>query len=128
MQSVTIPVSNTTLADKPEPRLDSRASVESLLQRRIEAFALSDDRLVCCKDTHPFAQAAHDAFFDHCPLTFGPDDVWFCLTQGFAHHVNLNAEALRHRFVRHEGTLKLLVERPDFTLGRPNPWPEAFSA
>jgi hypothetical protein len=128
MQSVTIPVSNTNLADKPEPRLDLRASVESLLQRHIEAFALSDDRLVCCKDSHPFAQAAHDAFFDHCPLTFGPDDVWFCLAQGLAHHVNLNAEALRHRFVRHEGKLKLLVERPDFVLGRPNPWPEAFTA
>ncbi|WP_441290726.1 DUF4419 domain-containing protein [Sorangium sp. KYC3313] len=29
-----------------------------------------------------------------------PDAVWLCLAQGFAHHVALNAEALRGRFVR----------------------------
>lgn len=102
--------------------------LENLLQRRIEAMALADDRLVCCKDTHPFAQAAHDAFYDHYPLTIGPDDVWFCIAQGFAHHVNLNAELLRHRFVRHQGKLTLVVERPDFALGQPNPWSEVFTA
>ena len=128
MQAVTIPVSDVTRAAKPEAQLDLRASVESLLQRRIEAMALSDDRLICCKDTHPFAQAAHDAFYEHCPLTITPDDVWFCIAQGFAHHVNLNAEALRKKFVRHKGKLKLVVERPDFILGQPNPWPEAFTA
>jgi hypothetical protein len=89
---------------------------------------VSDESLVCCKDTHPFAQAAHDAFYKHYPLTISPDDIWFCLAQGFAHHVNLNAEALRQQFVRHAGKLKLIVDRPDFVLGRPNPWPEAFTA
>jgi len=128
MNSVTISISDVAPAEKPEARLDVRESVESLLQRRIEAAAVSDERLVSCKDTHPFAQAAHDAFYDHCPLTISPDDVWFCLAQGFAHHVNLNAEALRHRFVRHEGRLKLVVTRSDFVLGKENPWPEAFTA
>jgi hypothetical protein len=128
MQAVTIAVSEVTRPTKPEARLDLRASVESLLQRRIEAMALADERLVCCQDTHPFAQAAHDAFYEHCPLTIGPDDVWFCIAQGFAHHVNLNAEALRDRFVRHKGKLKLAIERPDFVLGQPNPWPEVFTA
>src|SRR5262249_51891225 len=32
------------------------------------------------------------------------------------------------RFVRHEGKKKLIVERPDFFLGQPNPWPEALAA
>lgn len=128
MHAVTIPVSDTKLAATPEERLELRASVESLLQRRIEAMALADERLVCCKDTHPFAQAAHDAFYNHCPLTIGPDDVWFCLAQGVAHHVNLKSESLRHRFVRHHGKLKLVVQRPDFALGQPNPWPEVFTA
>jgi hypothetical protein len=100
--------------------------VASLLRRRIEAMELDDPRLVCCKDAHPFAQAAHDAFYGHFPLTISPDDVWFCLAQGFAHHVALNAETLRHRFVRHEGKQKLKVVRPDFALGRANPWPEVF--
>lgn len=128
MNTVTISVSDVTLAEKPEAPLNVRQSVENLLQRRIEAAAVSDERLVSCKDTHPFAQAAHDAFYDHCPLTISPDDVWFCLAQGFAHHVNLNAEALRHQFVQHEGKLKLVVSRPDFVLGKENPWPEVFTA
>jgi hypothetical protein len=128
MNAVTLPVSDVALAGEPEPRLELRASVEGLLQRRVEAMALADERLVSCKDTHPFAQAAHDAFYDHCPLTISPDDVWFCLAQGFAHHVNLNAEALRRHFVRHSGKLKLIVTRPDFMLGQPNPWPEVFTA
>ena len=51
----------------------------------------------------PLAQMAHDAFYEHRPMTLSPDAVWFTIAQGFATHVNLNAEALRHRFVRHEG-------------------------
>jgi len=128
MQSITIEVSDVAPLRKPEPCLEVYQSVESLLQRRIEAMALADERLVCCKDTHPFAQSAHDAFYDHFPLTISPDDIWFCLVQGFANHVNLNAEALRHKFVNHSGKLKLLVNRPDFLLGQPNPWPEVFTA
>ena len=128
MQLITVEVSDVAVPEKPEPCLDLQQSVESLLQRRIEAMALADERLVCCKDTHPFAQAAHDAFYDHLPLSISPDDIWFCIVQGFAHHVNLNAEALRQKFVQHDEKFKLRVERPDFVLGRPNPWPEAFAA
>lgn len=98
------------------------------VERRIEAFSRSDARLVCANDAHGLAQAAHDAFYLHHPLVLSPDAVWFCLAQGFAHHVSLNAEVLRERFVRHEGKKKLVVERPDFFLGQPNPWPEAFAA
>ncbi len=128
MNALVVPVSDVAPTEPAKTRLDPRASLEGVLQRRVEAVALSDDRLVVCNDAHPFAQAAHDAFFKHLPLTISPDDVWFCLAQGFAHHVNANAEALRHRFVRHEGKAKLVVERPDFVLGQPNPWPEAFGA
>jgi hypothetical protein len=42
--------------------------------------------------------------------------------------LNLNSESLRDRLVAHEGRLTLVVNRPDFVLGRPNPWPEAFEA
>lgn len=97
-------------------------------RRRIEAFSSSNARLVCANDVHGLAQAVHEAFYLHYPLVLSPDAVWFCIAQGFAHHVALNAEALRARFVRHEGKKKLAVERPDFTLGQPNPWPELFAA
>src|SRR3954471_8203161 len=73
MNAVTIPISDVAPAGEPEPRLELHASDEGLLQRRVEAMALADERMVSCKDTHPFAQAAHDAFYDHCPLTIGPD-------------------------------------------------------
>jgi len=83
---------------------------------------------VIANDAHPLAAAAHEAFYEHRPLVLSPDVLWFCLAQGLAHHINLNAERLRHRFVRHEGKKRLLVSRPDFVLGHPNPWPEAFAA
>ena len=127
MPSVTFEVSERPIADEPGDAIDVNQSVQSLLHRRIEAMALSDNRLIVCNDAHPFAQAARDAFYQHYPLTIGPDDIWFCIAQGFAQHVNLNSEQLRHRFVKHEGKKKLLVERPDFILGTPNPWPEVFT-
>jgi hypothetical protein len=97
--------------------------------RRIEAVSPGSGRpLVAATDANALALAAHEAFYSHYPLALSPDAVWFCLAQGFAHHVNLNAESLRERFVRHEGKKKLVVVRPDFFLGRPNPWPEAFAA
>ncbi len=111
--------------------LDRASAIPSLLGaggRRIEAFSRGTGKLVSATDAHALAQAAHDAFYLHHPLVLSPDAVWFCLAQGFAHHVALNAEALRDRFVRHQGKAKLVVERRDFVLGQDNPWPEAFAA
>ena len=97
-------------------------------RRLIEAFSWSDAPLVSASDSHALAKAAYDAFYLHHPLVLSPDAVWFCLAQGFANHIALNAEALRSRFVSHQGKQKLVVERPDFFLGQPNPWPEVFAA
>lgn len=96
--------------------------------RRVEAFSTGTAWLVGATSAHALAQAAHDAFYEHFPLVLSPDAVWFTIAQGFAHHVALNAEALRERFVRHEGKKKLVIRRRDFFLGQPNPWPEAFAA
>ena len=95
---------------------------------RLEQAYTSDARLVACTDVSPLVQMAHDAFYEHRPIALSPDAVWFTIAQGFATHVNLNAKKLRHRFVRHEGKQRLVVMRPDFQLGQPNPWPEAFAA
>lgn len=94
---------------------------------RIEQAYTSTARLVACTDISPLVQMAHDAFYEHRPITLSPDTIWFTIAQGFATHVNLNAEALRDRFVRHDGKLKLTVTRDDFLLGQTNPWPEAFA-
>src|SRR5262245_50098499 len=108
--------------------LDVRASVASLLAKPVEAMQCAASCLVSCDTSHAFVKAAHDAFYEHHPLVIRPDDVWFCIAQGFAAHVNRNAESLRSRFVKHEGKEKLVVVRPDFFLGQSNPWPEVFDA
>lgn len=108
--------------------LDADASLRSFLARPIEGLHCAASNLVYCGEVHAFAQAAHEAFYLHHPLVIRPDDVWFCIAQGFARHVKQNSESLRDRLVAHEGRLTLVVGRPDFVLGRPNPWPEAFAA
>lgn len=120
------------LADVPPgklyPTLDPSASMRSLLAKPVEAMACAARRLVACDTRHAFARAAHDAFYDHNPLVIRPDDIWFCIAQGFATHVGANAEELRSRFVAHQEKKRLVVDRPDFVIGQENPWPEVFEA
>jgi hypothetical protein len=144
---ITFAVSDVETPKQPMPVLDRATAIPSLLgagertpqrrrrswqtpapRRRIEAISPSDAPLVSATDANALAKAAHDAFFLHYPLVLSPDVVWFCLAQAFANHVALNAEDLRKRFVRHEGKAKIVIERTDFVLGQPNPWPEAFAA
>lgn len=147
----TFEVSKVEVAGKPRARLDRHKAIADLLSvpaadavplkvgdplprspakrlSRVEQAYDSDARLVACTDVSPLVQMAHDAFYEHRPIALSPDVVWFTIAQGFASHVNLHAEALRKRFVRHDGKLKLLVTRTDFLLGQRNPWPEAFAA
>lgn len=75
-----------------------------------------------------FLRAIHAAFADHHPLVLSPDDVWLALAQGFANHVNANAEQLRSKFVKHEGKEYIEVRRDAFIKGSPdNDWPGAFA-
>lgn len=77
---------------------------------------------------HGFVATLRAAFDHHLPLALSPDDVWLCIAQGFAAHVNANAEALRDRFVRHPGTATITVRRDEFRKGAPdNPWPTVFA-
>jgi hypothetical protein len=100
--------------------------IRDLMARPVEALGCATEWLVRCNTMHSFASAAHDAFYQHYPLIIRPDDIWFCIAQGFATHLKLNAEALRSRMVGHAGKKKLTVVRTDFVLGQNNPWPEAF--
>jgi hypothetical protein len=53
--------------------------------------------------------------------------IWLLLCQGVAHHVNLHAEDLRSRFVRHQGQVRIVVRRDDFIKGSPeNLWGEVI--
>jgi hypothetical protein len=59
---------------------------------------------------HPLIDAVDTAFSWHWPLKISPDAIWMTIEQGFAHHVNENAESLRPRLVRHEGKVPLVVD------------------
>jgi len=91
-----------------------------------EASAANAPQLAA-SDFHPFVHAVHVAFDAHLPLVLSPDDVWLCIAQAFAHHVDKNAEALRGRFVRHEGNAEIVVIRDELVKGaHDNDWPGVF--
>jgi hypothetical protein len=113
---------------KPLPIIDHRSVLASALRGPIEALWEPTAPLVLYPEEHALLAAANKAFYRHYPLRLTPDAVWLTLARGFALHVNLQAEELRHRFVRHSGKEKLVVERRDFIPGQPNPWPEVFTA
>jgi hypothetical protein len=58
---------------------------------------------------HPFFNGMYSAYADHRPFVLSPDMIWLLISQGFAHHVNNNAEKLRHYFVTFDGKTTLIV-------------------
>jgi len=123
----TFPVSDVPVPGAPLRALERNVVISSMLHGPVEQLSASESRLVACCDVNALVHAAESAFNEHYPLVLTPDAVWLCLAQGFAHHVALHAETLRRRLVRHQGKIKLVIERGDFLLGRPNPWPEVFA-
>jgi hypothetical protein len=98
------------------------------LDEPVEAYGVSAGPLVAgAVGQCAVLCAAELAFARHYPLVLTPDVIWLCVVQGFAHHVNVHAESLRHRFVRHEGRLTLRVDRADIEEGSArNPWPSVL--
>lgn len=91
-----------------------------------EACSANQEKVIAV-NTNSFIAAVHLAFAEHYPLTISPDDVWLCISQGFANHVNANAEALRKQFVQHEGKELIRIECPGFVKGSAtNPWEGVF--
>jgi hypothetical protein len=140
-----IQVSNVKPATAALPEVPVKAAVEALLTRPppdwpdqeqpaeeqpmnpVEACSSYRGQLVAKVALHPVVAAVHLAFCDHRPLVLSPDILWLLIAQGFANHVNANAEQLRPQFVKHAGMLAIVVRRDDFTKGSPeNPWAEVF--
>ena len=120
-------VSNVPPATEPLPVIPYHQAVTEFLGGQIESCSQYHGQLVADVRMHPLIEALHRAFATHRPICFSPDIIWLTLTQGLAHHINANAEQLRHHFVRHEGKLKIVVRRDDFLKGSPeHPWPEVF--
>src|SRR4051794_36651182 len=95
--------------------------------RPIEACTRYHGRLLADVSSHPVVAAVHAAFVDHRPLRLSPDAIWLMICQAVANHVNAHAERMRPRFVRHRGTVEIVVRRDDFVKGSPgNPWAEVL--
>ncbi|WP_235880183.1 DUF4419 domain-containing protein [Polyangium aurulentum] len=113
----------------PEGPLHGASLAKSLSMRHrvsAEASACNLGNLVGFSG-NPFVEAVGTAFSLHYPLVLSPDDVWLCIAQGFGAHVDVNAEALRSRFVRHEGKAEIRVRRDNFVKGSAeNDWPGCF--
>ncbi|MCE9574625.1 MAG: DUF4419 domain-containing protein [Deltaproteobacteria bacterium] len=109
------------------PTVDELDAIVARLAATVEAGAANLGGLVASR-VHPFVHAAHLAFAHHFALTLSPDDVWLCIAQAFAHHVDANADALRDRFVRHADKTAIVVIRDEFRKGSPdNDWPGVFA-
>lgn len=123
----TIPLCDVRRATRPAPEEPLQVAVRELLGAAVEACGADVDRVVPVSQ-NAFLTAAWRAYAEHRPLVLSPDAVWLCIAQGFAAHVREHAEALRGRFVRHQGreTLRVFVDR--YCKGAPdNPWPEIFA-
>jgi hypothetical protein len=141
----TIEVANVTQATAPLPEVAYKSAVEALLTkppsrwpekqqtvarpaRPVEACSCYHGQLVADVHFHPVVAAIELAFNDHRPLVLSPDMLWLLVAQGFANHVNVNAEELRPKLVEYAGRITIAVRRDDFIKGSPeNPWPEVFS-
>ncbi|MDR1106955.1 MAG: DUF4419 domain-containing protein [Treponema sp.] len=76
---------------------------------------------------HSFFDGIYYAYLEHRPIVLSPDAVWLLISQGFAQHVNANAEKLRHYFVNFDGKLTLTVMTSAVTLDNPDsPWETIF--
>ncbi|MFZ5635005.1 MAG: DUF4419 domain-containing protein [Pseudomonadota bacterium] len=128
MTDTTFIVSPEVAPGGPLPIVDHVALLRTSVRRPVEAMWKPPQPLIACEEDHALLSAMRIAFYQHLPLRLSPDAIWLTLARGFALHVNLHAESLRHRFVEHEGKKKLVVQRDDFLPGADNPWPEAFSA
>lgn len=100
---------------------------EDQLPHRILEDCVDRDYSLVPAYAHPFVYAVQRAYAGHRPLTISPDMIWLMITQGFAAHVDANAESMRNLFVDFEGKRMLNVQRDDFVKGsRDNDWEGVF--
>jgi hypothetical protein len=82
-------------------------SMGKVTERRM--MMISSDETVLPRTSHPLVDAVYLAFCEHRPLRLTVDDFALVIAQGFAHHINANAEKLRFSLVAHEGKHTLVV-------------------
>jgi Domain of unknown function (DUF4419) len=107
---VSFPVDDVTPSTEVLATSDCLAAIQEKLARKV-LMSPAEGRQVVAVTTecsNPLVGAIHLAFSRHLPLTLSPDAIWLTIVQGFSHHVNLFAEALRGRLVTHQGQSELM--------------------
>ena len=95
-----------------EKRLDSSLIAFSH-EDNFEAIDQLNEPLSITLGLNSFVATVHQVFAEHRPLLITPDAFWMTIAQGFAQHINNNAERLRYQFVNHSSKkeLKVVLER-----------------
>ena len=116
MQSTTFKTSDETptlFKDKSIGMVKSLSQLETyqndVLGEVIQASSGDDDNVMRCYDSNGFVDTVMHAYNQHHNLVLRPDDVWMSVLTQFSCYVNKNAEALRTKFVAHEGKKQLVV-------------------
>lgn len=94
------------------PLTNARQQLEKKLGRSLEALTHDEASNIVLEEQgieHSLVRAVYLAFSQHRSLVLPPDTMWITLAQGFAHHINNHADALRPRMVTHTGEVTLKV-------------------
>lgn len=128
--SVTFDVHDVEIPNDPLEQLPQHKFIEKILGTRIESC--SDYHTQVCNrgmGYQPLLAAVYTAYSLHRPLVLSPDAVWLTIAQGVAHHMALEGERLRNRFVTHSDRLDLVFRSSGWVASSPeNPWCEAFES
>ncbi|MHA4894586.1 DUF4419 domain-containing protein [Pedobacter sp. PWIIR3] len=113
---------NDLILNQIEYPIRKKAQEDKVDLYKIIAQSKGPEQLVNFGD-HAFFTGMYQAYANHRPFVLSPDMVWLLIEQGFARHVNNNAEKLRKYFVSHEGKASLVLNSQSIRLDDPNaPW------
>ena len=122
---ITFRVNDVTSKGELETTAIANVLINRGLSKTVDAGGVSGDHPPVVKESmapHAFLDAALLAFHHHRPLVLKPSHVWLMVAQGVATHVKDNAEALRDKWVMHDGKKELIVCRDGFLRGQANDW------
>jgi len=118
---------NRILSDMGLDKFDLKRNDLPTPAYNIVAQSSATDSIFSFGSYNSFFMGMYQAYADHRPFVLSPDMIWLLISQGFARHVNNNAESLRKHFVDFEGKTSLIVTSNEVDIDNPNsPWENIF--
>jgi len=109
------------LYPEKEPRYSiEKSDTKILFDEEVlsHSFDDSNKKFAFLNHNVPILDGFYTAHANHYPIRIKPDDIWLLIVQAFSHHVNANAEELRHLFVNFDGKQTLKVEYPLYDISQ----------